>query len=167
MPIFFFLSHCLIKPFLLLFVSLSVLAYFFVDSGGISKCLILVFDQSWGERRIRGPPFPFSICIGVLRLFRNLRLQCKASLHCLVGTSCGVIYTGNPYPSLAPPCRLSLWSAVPPLANLAELRFSNLDSFQAGSLHNHVDFWENLISSIGYSCSKVSLLQIIRKGVKV
>ena len=55
----------------------------------------------------------------------------------------------------------------PSLANLAQLRFRNPDSFQAGSLHNHVDFWENLISSTGYSCPKVSLLQIIREGVKV
>ena len=39
---------------------------------------------------------------------------------------------------------------VPPLANLAELRFRNPDSYQAGSLHNHVDFWENLISSNKY-----------------
>ena len=30
-----------------------------------------------------------------------------------------------------------------------------------------MDFWENLISSTGYSCPKVSLLQIIRQGVKV
>ena len=47
----------LIKPLVMLFVSLSFLAfspYFFVNSGGISKCLILVFDQSWGQRRIRG-----------------------------------------------------------------------------------------------------------------
>lgn len=55
----------------------------------------------------------------------------------------------------------------PSLANLAKLRFRNLDSFQAGSLHNHVDFWENLISSTGYSCPKVSLLKIMREGVKV
>ena len=55
----------------------------------------------------------------------------------------------------------------PSLANLAQLRFRNPDSFQASSLHNHVDFWENLISSTGYSCPQVSLLQIIREGVKV
>lgn len=52
--------------------------------------------------------FAFSVC------FRNLRLHCKASLHSLVWTSRGVIKTGNPYPSLAPPCHLGLWSAILP-----------------------------------------------------
>ena len=42
-----------------LLVVFGLLPYFFVDSGGISKYLILVFDQSWGQRRIRGPPLPF------------------------------------------------------------------------------------------------------------
>ena len=54
--------------------------YFFVDSGGISKCLILVFDQSWGQRRIRGPPFPFSIFIGVLRLFQKFEVAMQGIL---------------------------------------------------------------------------------------
>ena len=59
----FFLPIWLIKPCAKV-VSLSfcpLLPHFFVEPGGISKCLILVFDQSWGQRRIRVPfPFPFS-----------------------------------------------------------------------------------------------------------
>ena len=55
----------------------------------------------------------------------------------------------------------------PSLTNLAQLRFRNPDSFQAGSLHDHVHFWENFISSTRYSCPRVSLLQIIRERVKV
>ena len=74
---------------------------------------------------------------------------------------------GEPLSFVGPTVPPQLVVNRPPLANLAELRFRNPDSFQAGSLHNHVDFWENLISSTGYSCPKVSLLQIIREGVKV
>ena len=46
----------------------------------ISKCLILVFDQSWGQRRIRGPPFPFSTFIGVLRLFQKIEVAMQGIL---------------------------------------------------------------------------------------
>ena len=58
-PIFFFLSHCLIKPTVVcLLVVFGLLPYFFVDFGGISKCLILVFDQSWSQLNFyRRSPF--------------------------------------------------------------------------------------------------------------
>ena len=49
---------------------------------------------------------------------------------------------------------------------LPQLVVRNLDSFFAGNLHNHLDFWQNLIFSAGKSCPKVSLPQIIREGVK-
>lgn len=74
---------------------------------------------------------------------------------------------GEPLSFVGPTVPPQLVVSHPSLANLAELRFRNPDSFQAGGLHNHVYFWENLISSTGYSCPKVSLLQIIREGVKV
>ena len=43
-------------------------------------------------------------------------------------------------------------SKDPSLADLAQLRFRHPDYLQAGSLHNQVDFWEDIISSksIGY-----------------
>ena len=50
---------------------------------------------------------------------------------------------------------------------LPQLVVRNLDSFFAGNLHNHLDFWQNLIFSTGQPCPKVSLPQIIREGVKV
>lgn len=74
---------------------------------------------------------------------------------------------GKPLSFVRPTVPPRLVVSDPSLANLAQLRFRKLDSFQAGSLHNHVDFWENLISSTGYSCPKVSLLKIMREGVKV
>ena len=74
---------------------------------------------------------------------------------------------GEPLSFVGPTVPPQLVVSHPSLANMAELRFRNPDSFQAGTLHNHVDFWENLISSTGYSCPKVCLLQIIREGVKV
>ena len=74
---------------------------------------------------------------------------------------------GEPLSFVGPTVPPQLVVRDPSLANLAQLRFRNPDSFQASSLHNHVDFWENLISSTGYSCPQVSLLQIIREGVKV
>ena len=74
---------------------------------------------------------------------------------------------GEPLSFVGPTVPPQLVASRPPLADLTELRFRNPDSFQAGSLHNHVDFWENLISSTEYSCPKVSLLQIILEGVKV
>ena len=74
---------------------------------------------------------------------------------------------GEPLSFVGPTVPPQLVVRDPSLANLAQLRFRNPDSFQASSLHNHVDFWENLISSTGYSCPQVNLLQIIREGVKV
>ena len=58
-------------------------------------------------------------------------------------------------------------SKDPSLADLAQLRFRHPDYFQAGSLHNHVDFWEDLIFSTGCTCPQVYLLQTIREGVRV
>ena len=74
---------------------------------------------------------------------------------------------GEPLSFVGPTVPPQLVVSDPSLANLAQLRFRNLDSFHAGNLHNHVDFWENLIFSTGHSCPKVSLLQIIREGEKV
>lgn len=74
---------------------------------------------------------------------------------------------GEPLSFVGPTVPPWLVVSDPSLTNLAQLRFRNLDSFQAGSLHNHLDFWEKLISSTGYSCPKVSLLKIMREGVKV
>ena len=48
-------------------------------------------------------------------------------------------------------------SKDPSLADLAQLRFRHPDYFQAGSLHNHVDFWEDLIFLTGYACPQVTL----------
>ena len=55
---------------------------------------------------------------------------------------------------------------VPFLANLAQLRFRHPDYFQAGSLHGHIDFREDLLASIG-SRSQVDWLGIVREGVRV
>ena len=56
-------------------------------------------------------------------------------------------------------------SKDPSLADLALLRLRHPDYFQAGGSHNHVDFWEDLISSTGYTCPQVNLLQTTREGV--
>ena len=58
-------------------------------------------------------------------------------------------------------------SKNPSLADLAKLRFRHPDYFQAGTLHNHIDFWEDLISSTGYTCPQVNLLQTTREGVRL
>ena len=58
-------------------------------------------------------------------------------------------------------------SKDPSLPDLAQLRFRHPDYFQAASLHNHVDFWEDLIFSTGYTCPQVNLLQTIRDGVRL
>ena len=58
-------------------------------------------------------------------------------------------------------------SKDPSLADLAQLRLRHPDYFKAGSLYNHVDFWEDLIFSTGYTCPQVNLLQTIREGVRV
>ena len=50
---------------------------------------------------------------------------------------------------------------------MAQLRFRHPGYSRAGSLHDHVDFWEDLISSTGYTCAQVDLLWIIREGVRV
>ena len=73
---------------------------------------------------------------------------------------------GNPLSFVGPTVPAALISKHPSLANLAQLRLRHLDYFQAGSLHNHVDFWEDLISLTGYTCPQVDLLQIIREGVR-
>ena len=58
-------------------------------------------------------------------------------------------------------------SKDPSLAGLAQLRFRHPDYFQAGGLHNHVDFWEDLIFSAGYTSPRVNLRQTIQEGVRV
>ena len=74
---------------------------------------------------------------------------------------------GEPLSFVGPTVPAELVSKDPSLADLAQLRFRHPDYFQAGSLHNHVDFWEDLFSSAGYTCPQVDLLQIIREGVRV
>ena len=54
-------------------------------------------------------------------------------------------------------------SKDPSLADLAQLRFRHPDYFQEGTLHNHVDFWEDLTFSTGYTCPQGNLLQRIRE----
>ena len=41
--------------------------------------------------------------------------------------------------------------------DLRRLLLRHPDYFQAGSLHNHVDFWEDLIFLTGYACPQVTL----------
>ena len=141
---------------------------FFVDPGDISKCLILVFDQSWGQRRIRGfPPFfffffflfAFSVCFQEF----EVALQNILALPSRDLTWCDI--NGEPL-GLAPPCHLSLWSAILPSQTWHSCVLeTRTHSAQATCIN--VDFWENLIFSTGHSCSKVCLLQIIREEVKV
>ena len=61
---------------------------------------------------------------------------------------------------------MCLVTEVPSLANLVQLCFRHPDYFQAGSLHNHIDFWEDLLTSTD-SRSQVDWLRIIREGVGV
>ena len=49
---------------------------------------------------------------------------------------------GEPLSIFGPTVPSQLVVSRPSLADLAELRFRKPDSFQAGKLHNHVDFWE-------------------------
>ena len=74
---------------------------------------------------------------------------------------------GEPLSFVGPTVSAALVSKDPSLANLAHLRFRHPDYFRAGSLHDHVDFWEDLISSTGYTCFQIDLLRIIREGVRV
>ena len=78
---------------------------------------------------------------------------------------CGI--NGEPLSFIGPTVPAVLVSKDPSLADLAQLSFRHPDYFQAGSLHNHVDFWEDLISSTAYACPQVDLPQIIREGVRV
>ncbi|KAJ7387222.1 hypothetical protein OS493_004196, partial [Desmophyllum pertusum] len=74
---------------------------------------------------------------------------------------------GEPLPFVGPTVPAQLVSKVPSHANLGQLRFRHPDYFQAGSIHDHAEFWEDLIASTGYSCSQVDLLKIIREGVRI
>ena len=56
---------------------------------------------------------------------------------------------------------------LPSLADLAQLRFRHPDYFQAGTLHDQVDFVEHLIVSASYSCCQVDSSQIIREAVRI
>lgn len=73
---FIFIFALLSKAFANVMSPCCFWPYFFVDSGGISKCLFLVFDQSWGQGRISPPPFFFlsQLFIGVLRLFQKFEV---------------------------------------------------------------------------------------------
>ena len=126
--------------------------------GGLLSAFILVYDQSWGQRRMRGFPclslfFRVSyFFLFVPRVFSRIsRLPCRNFLCARSLASYGVIYTGNPLSFVGPTVSAELVSKHPSLANLAQVRFRYPDYFQAGSLHDHVDFWEHLISSATFA----------------
>ena len=127
--------------------------------GGLHSAFILVYDQSWGPRRIRGTHPPFFFFLFLISYFRSPFFPSPDVKWCDIN--------GEPLSFVGPTVPAALVSKDPSLANLAQLRFRHPDFCQAGSLHNHVDFWEDLIFSSGYICPQVDLLQIIREGVRV
>ena len=142
--------------------------------GGLLSAFILVLDQSWGQRRIGGFPCVFRVSYFFLFVprvffffFRTSRLPCRNFLRARSLTFVWCDINGEPLSFVGPTVSAELVSKDPSLADLAQLRFRHPDYFQAGSLHDHVDFWEHLISSAGYVCPQVNLLQIIREGVRV
>ena len=138
--------------------------------GALFSAFILVIGQSWGQRTIRGSHLLFLYFLIFIVLFSVL----PGFRGCTTGSLCvpepwrQMVWQKerNPY-FLAPLYRRRLWVKDPSLADLAQLRFRHPDYFQAGSLHNHVDFWEDLIFSTGCTCPQVYLLQTIREGVRV
>ena len=114
--------------------------------GGLLNAFILVQDQSWGLRRIRGFPCVFS---GFL--FFPFRSTCffqdfaVALQELLARPKPDIVWcdiNGEPLSFVGPTVSAELVSKDPSLANLAQLRFRHPDYFQAGSLHDHVDFWD-------------------------
>ena len=63
---------------------------------------------------------------------------------------------------LPPP---GLIASRPGLANLAHLRFFDPYHFRAGSIHNKLSLWPDLLEKS--PCSEVDLLEVIRNGVLV
>ena len=139
--------------------------------GDLFSAFILVYDQNWSQRRIRGshPPFFFLFLISYFLspFFQDFAVAVQEilALPSLDVKWCDI--NGEPLSFVGPTVPAALVSKDPSLANLAQLRFRHPDFFQARSLHNHVDFWEDLFFSTGYTCPQIDLLQIIRVGVRV
>ena len=108
------------------------------------------------------PPLPFSTFIGVLCLFQKFEVALQSILALPSPDLSWCDINGEPLSFVGP----TVPPQLPSLANLAQLGFRNQDSFQAGSLHNHVDFWENNISSTGYSCLKVARFRLSEREWK-
>ena len=133
-----------------------LLRHFFVDPGGPFQGLYSCRWWELGSTKDKGIPpsfCSFSYFYSFVLCFAGIsRLHCGQSLRSR---------------ALTPLYRRRLWVKDPSLADLAQLRFRHPDYFQAGSLHNHADFWEDLIFSTGCTCPQVNLLQTIREGVRV
>ena len=125
--------------------------------GGLLSAFILVYDQSWGQRRMRGFPC-LSLFFGFLIFSFSFHVFFQdfavALQELLVRPKPGIVWchiNGEPLSFVGPTVSAELVSKDPSLANLAQMRFRHPDYFQAGSLHDHVDFWEHLISSATFA----------------
>ena len=159
-----------ISPVISVSIFFRLLPHFFVDPGGPSQRLYSGHWSELGSTKDKGVPHSFSwfsyflVLFSVLPGFRG----CSTGSLCVPEPWRQMVWQKerNPY-FLAPLYGRRLWVKDPSLADLAQLRFRHPDYFQAGSLHAHVDFWEDLIFSTGCTCPQVYLLQTIREGVRV
>ncbi|KAL9954664.1 hypothetical protein ACROYT_G042229 [Oculina patagonica] len=129
-----------------------------------------ILDELKGRSSVLSPSAHRKLLLGLLGDPVRAKDFAVALQEVLSRPKPGIVWcdiNGEPLSFVGPTVSAELVSKDPSLGNLAHLRFRHPDYFQAGSLHDHVDFWEHLISSTGYVCPQVNLLQIIREGVRV
>lgn len=140
------------------------MSHFFVDPGGPSQCLCSGLWSELGSTKDNGIAPPFWFPLTVSQHFAVPLQQILASARPDVKW-CDI--RREPLSFVGPTLSDALDSKHSSLPNLAQLRFWHPDHFRAGSLRNHVDYWEDLISSTDYTCPQVDLLQLICEGVRV
>ena len=135
--------------------------------GGLLSAFILVQDQSWGQRRIGGFPcvfsgflfFPFFVPRGFFQDFA-VALQ-----ELLARPKPDIVWcdlNGEPLSFVGPTVSAVLVSKDPSFASLAQLRFRHPVYFQAGGLHDHVDFWVGLSYTLqGLGCTPEQIAQYL------
>ena len=140
-----------ISPVISVSIFFRLLPHFFVDPGGPFQRLYFGHWSELESTKDKGIPPPFLYFLIFIVLFSVLPGFCG----CTAGSLC--------VPEL---WRQMVWQKERN-PDLAQLLFRHLDYVHAGSVHNHVEFWEDLIFSTGCTCPQVNLLQTIREGVRV
>ena len=160
-------------------IVLAAIGFFFffcafarLTLGAPSQCLISEPSSKPGVNKGLGSLFSFFVCLFQLVSFPFRSVLCKFAArlstvqrHISVRDVSLRCISQEAPPFVGPLPTPGLIASRPGLANLAHLRFFDPCHFRAGSIHNKLSLWPDLLEKS--PCSEVDLLEIIRNVVCV